>query len=134
MAIVYALEKTLAAPEFVDVLERSSLARRRPVGELERIDKMLKNASLVVTAREDGKLIGVVRALTDFSYCCYLSDMAVDRAYQRRGIGKALLEKTREAVGPDAMVLLLAAPDAMAYYPQVGMAKADNAFIFRRPR
>jgi GNAT superfamily N-acetyltransferase len=132
--IVYAVEERLTADEFVDVLRRSGLAERRPVGEPDRIAKMLAHANLFVTARDAGRLIGVARSLTDFAFCCYLSDLAVDRAYQKQGIGRALIDKTRDAVGPDSMVLLLSAPAAMSYYPRIGMPKAENAFIFTRRR
>jgi ribosomal protein S18 acetylase RimI-like enzyme len=131
--IAYAVEERLTVPEFLDVLHRSTLAERRPVGEPGRIAKMVAHANLFVTARAGAKLVGVARSLTDFTFCCYLSDLAVDKDYQRRGIGRTLIEKTREAVG-DSMVLLLSAPQAMAYYPHIGMPKADNAFIFRRRR
>jgi ribosomal protein S18 acetylase RimI-like enzyme len=131
--IVYAVEERLTVAEFLDVLHRSTLAERRPVGEPDRIAKMVQHANLWVTARDGGKLVGVARSLTDFTYCCYLSDLAVDKEYQRQGVGRALLAKTREAVG-DSMVLLLSAPKAMAYYPHIGMPKAENAFIFPRRR
>ena len=131
--IVYAVEERLTVAEFLDVLHRSTLAERRPVGEPDRIAKMVQHASLWVTARDGGKLVGVARSLTDFTYCCYLSDLAVDKDYQRQGIGRVLIEKTREAVG-DSMVLLLSAPKAMAYYPHIGMPKAENAFIHPRRR
>lgn len=134
MAIAYAVENRVSDAEFIDVLRRSGLAERRPVDEPQRIAKMLAHANLFVTARDGARLIGIARSLTDFGYCCYLSDLAVDRAYQRRGIGKALIEKTREAVGPESMVLLLSAPAAMAYYPHIGMQKAENAFIHPRAR
>ena len=130
--IVYAVEKVTAA-EFVDVLRRSGLAERRPVDEPDRVAKMIEHGNLIVTARDGTKLIGVARSLSDFTYCTYLSDLAVDRAYQKQGIGKALIDKTREAVG-DSMVLLLSAPKAMTYYPHIGMPKADNAFIYPRRR
>jgi predicted N-acetyltransferase YhbS len=130
--IVYAVEKVTAA-EFVDVLRRSGLAERRPVDEPDRVAKMIEHGNLFVTARDGKKLIGVARSLSDFTYCTYLSDLAVDRAYQKQGIGKALIDKTREAVG-DSMVLLLSAPKAMTYYPHIGMPKADNAFIYPRRR
>ncbi len=133
MNIRYAIEQGLTPAEFVDVLERSGLAARRPVGEPERIGKMLQHGNLMITARHDGKLVGVARSLTDFAYCCYLSDLAVDRAYQGHGIGKTLIDKTREAAGHDSMVLLLSAPAAMTYYPHIGMPKAENAFMFPRP-
>lgn len=131
--IVYAVEKGLSAAEFVDVLRRSGLAERRPVDEPDRVAKMLEHGNLMVTARDGGKLIGVARSLTDFTYCTYLSDLAVDVAYQKQGIGKALIDRTREAVG-DSMVLLLSAPKAMSYYPHIGMPKAENAFIYPRRR
>jgi ribosomal protein S18 acetylase RimI-like enzyme len=134
MDIQYGIEQDLTPAEFVDVLESSGLAARRPVGEPERIRKMLEHGNLLITARHDGKLVGVARSLTDFAYCCYLSDLAVDRAYQGRGIGRTLIDKTREAAGPDSMVLLISAPDAMTYYPHIGMPKADNAFMYPRPR
>src|SRR5690349_13511197 len=121
--IVYAVEKALTGAEFVDVLRRSGLAERRPVDEPDRVAKMLEHANLVITARDGKKLIGVARSLTDFTYCTYLSDLAVDREYQKQGIGKALIDRTREAVG-DSMVLLLSAPKAMSYYPHIGMPKA----------
>lgn len=132
MTIVYAREAGLGADEFIDVLRRSGLAERRPVEDRGRIESMLAHANLIVTARADGRLIGVSRALADFAYCCYVSDLAVDRARQRQGIGRALLERTRAEAGPGAMLLLLSAPAAMAYYPRIGMAKAENAFIFHR--
>jgi ribosomal protein S18 acetylase RimI-like enzyme len=128
--IAYAVEKGLTAAEFVDVLRRSGLAERRPVDEPDRVAKMIEHGNLFVTARDGGKLVGVARSLTD---CTYLSDLAVDRAYQKQGIGKALIDRTREAVG-DSMVLLLSAPKAMTYYPHIGMPKADNAFIYPRRR
>ena len=131
--IAYAVEKTLTPHEFVDVLHRSGLAERRPVGEPERIARMIEHGNLFVTARDGSKLVGIARSLSDFTYCTYLSDLAVDRDYQRRGIGRTLIDKTREAVG-DSMLLLLSAPKAMTYSPHIGMPKAENAFIFARRR
>jgi len=132
MTIVYAIEDAVTADEFVDVLQRSGLAERRPVDEPRRIAAMLEHGNLVVAARDGTKLVGVARSLTDFSYCCYLSDLAVDRDYQGQGVGRRLIDETRRAVGPDSMVLLLAAPKAMSYYPHIGMTKIDNAFLYPR--
>jgi predicted N-acetyltransferase YhbS len=134
MTVTYAIERALSPEEFVDVLTRSGLAARRPVGSPDVIKGMVENASLTVTARDEhGLLVGVARSITDFAYCCYLSDLAVDRAYQRRGIGQELMRRTKEAAGGDGVsLLLLSAPDGMSYYPKVGLEKFDNCFGIRR--
>lgn len=130
--ILYALEPELPAEAFIGVLEASGLAARRPVAERRRIDAMLRHADIVVTARAEGRLVGVSRALADFGFCCYLSDLAVDRAYQRRGIGKRLIERTWDAAGRDTTLILLAAPAAADYYPHIGMTRHDACFIYPR--
>ena len=100
--IVYALEPKLSAPEFRAVLASCTLGVRRPIDEPERLEQMLRNADVIVTAREGGKLIGVARAITDFAFCCYLSELAVDARYQQLGIGKRLIAETRAAAGVSA--------------------------------
>jgi GNAT superfamily N-acetyltransferase len=134
--VVYAIEPGLAPAEFVDVLRRSGLDARRPVDKPDVIAKMLAHAGIVLCARDGaGRLIGVSRALADFSYCCYLSDLAVDRAWQGQGIGSELMRRTRALAGGEAVtLLLLSAPDAMAYYPKAGMEKFDNCFGWKRGR
>jgi GNAT superfamily N-acetyltransferase len=101
-----------------------------------RVYRMLTNSNLIVVARDEetGQIVGVARSVTDFSYCCYLSDLAVDQAFQGQGIGKKLIEKTREAAGPEAMCLLLSSPDAMSFYKAIGMPQPDNAFLYKRER
>ena len=100
MTISYAVEDGLEADEFVDILKRSGLDKRRPVDKPDVIRAMVENAGLTVTARdENGRLVGVARSVTDFAYCCYLSDLAVDRDCQRQGIGKELMRRTQEASG-----------------------------------
>lgn len=134
MAFDYAVEPDLGADEFIDVLRRSTLAERRPVDDRPRIEKMLANADLIVTARDaNGLLVGVGRAVTDFSYCCYLSDLAVDQAMQGQGIGKALMKRVRAGAGQETTFILLSAPGAMTYYPQAGLDQFDNCFGLRRP-
>ena|SRR5579863_5354003 len=134
MNIVYSLEPNLAAEEFRDVLIASTLGARRPADDLKRLDRMLRNANIIVTARDDDKLVGVARALSDFSYCCYLSDLAVDHAYQRRGIGQRLIDETRAKAGPETTLILLSAPAAESYYPKIGMKKHESCWIFSRAR
>jgi GNAT superfamily N-acetyltransferase len=116
----------------VDVLRRSTLAERRPVDDLDRIKGMLEHADVVVTARVEGQLVGISRALTDYHYCTYLSDLAVDEAFQRRGIGRELIRRTHEAAGPQTMLILLAAPKARGYYPHIGMAPHDSCWTLPR--
>ncbi len=126
--ITYAVEPALSADEFVSVLRRSTLAERRPVDDPARIALMMKHADLIVTARdESGLLVGVSRALTDFTFCCYLSDLAVDVAFQKQGIGKELIRRTHAASKP-AKLILLAAPAARDYYPHIGMTRHDSCW------
>ena len=130
--ITYARESNLAPDEFIDLLRRSTLALRRPVDEPERIAEMLTNASIVRTARVDGQLVGVSRAITDYNYCTHLSDLAVDQDHQRRGIGRELIRCTHEAAGLKTLLVLLAAPDARTYYPHIGMQPFDSCWIIPR--
>jgi GNAT superfamily N-acetyltransferase len=135
-SFVYQLDPELSPAAFVDLLHRSTLAERRPVTEQGTIAGMLTHADLIVTARTaDGLLIGVSRAITDFSYCTYLSDLAVDAAFQGRGVGRELIRRTHEAAGLHTTLILLAAPKAQTYYPHIGMRRHDSCWIVdRRPR
>jgi len=132
MDVAYRIEPDLGPDEFLDVLVRSTLAGRRPVHDAGTIRGMLRNADLIVTARVDDLLVGVSRAITDYSYCTYLSDLAVDRAYQRRGFGKALIRRTHEAAGLRTTLILLAAPQAAGYYPHIGMTRHESCWIIPR--
>jgi GNAT superfamily N-acetyltransferase len=131
--LIYDNEPDLPVDAFIDVLRHSTLAARRPVGDHGRIARMLAHADIVLCARNGGGLlVGVSRALTDYAYCCYLSDLAVDRDWQGRGIGRELIRRTHEIAGPQSMLLLTSAPDALSYYPHIGMNKSENAFIIPR--
>ena len=133
--IDYRRETGLDAREFIDVLRRSGLDERRPVDEAGRIEKMCANANLVVTARDPGGLlVGVSRSLTDFAFCCYLSDLAVDRAHQRAGIGRELVRRTHEAAGgKGTKLILVAAPAAIDYYARIGMTRIEHAYLLDAP-
>jgi predicted N-acetyltransferase YhbS len=126
--VEYQIENNLSAEEFKSVLMRSTLGERRPVDSLERISKMVHHANLIITARDGGKLIGVARSLTDFAFCTYMSDLAVDIEYQKGGIGKELIRRTKLAT-PEAKLILLAAPAARGYYPKIGMTQFEYCFI-----
>ncbi len=131
--IHYENEPDLTALEFVACLVRSTLAERRPVSDLTRIERMLRKADIVITARaESGLLVGVSRAISDFCYCTYLSDLAVDVDYQRQGIGRELIERTHLAAGLETTLILLSAPKAQSYYPHIGMVRHESAWTIQR--
>ena len=114
------------------MLVASGLGARRPIDDMPRLARMLAQADLVVTARIDGRLVGVARAITDFSYCCYLSDLAVDGAHQRQGIGRRLIAETRTSAGLGTTLVLVAAPGADAVYRQVGLEPFSRCWGIRR--
>jgi predicted N-acetyltransferase YhbS len=122
MTLHYQLEPDLTPADFIDILRRSTLAARRPVDRTEQIAGMLQHADIIVTAHTDAALlVGVSRAITDYSYCTYLSDLAVDEQFQKQGIGRELIRRTHEAAGLHTRLILLAAPAAASYYPHIGM-------------
>jgi len=126
--ITYQIEKELSVEEFTEVLVKSTLGERRPISEPDRIAKMLEHGNLIITARHNGKLVGVARSLTDFSYCTYLSDLAIDEKYQKQGIGKELIKLTKKET-PKAKLILLAAPKAVNYYPKIGMKRCEQCYV-----
>jgi GNAT superfamily N-acetyltransferase len=130
MDITYKINTKITANEVVELFSKSGI--NRPVNDLPRIQKMIDNANLTITAWMDDRLIGIARSLTDFCYCCYLSDLAVDKKFQHKGIGKELIRRTKKEVGDNSMLLLLSAPTAMDYYPKVKMDKVENGFIINR--
>lgn len=126
--IQYQIETDLSVEEFTEVLINSTLGERRPVSEPGRIAKMLEHGNLIITARHNGKLVGVARSLTDFLYCTYLSDLAIDEKYQKQGIGKELIRLTKHAT-PKAKLILLSAPKAVNYYPKIGMKQWEQCYV-----
>jgi GNAT superfamily N-acetyltransferase len=118
--------------EVVRVFEASGITR--PTKDLPRIARMFAAPSLVISAWHEDRLVGVSRSLTDYAYCCYLSDLAVDKALQGHGIGKELIRRTQAVIGQEVSLILLSAPGAMSYYPSVGFQQAENAFVIRRTR
>lgn len=128
MAVSYAREQDLAVSEYVDLLKRSGLAARRPVEDRERMEGGLRGSSVVLTARIDGKLVGALRAITDFYLHCYLADLAVDATHQRHGIGLELQRELVALLDPGCKLKLSAAPQAADYYPRIGYVRNDRAW------
>ncbi|MDR0587921.1 MAG: GNAT family N-acetyltransferase [Burkholderiales bacterium] len=122
-------DQTLTADQYVALLRSNSLGARRPIDDLARITDMLRHANLIVTAWEGDVLIGAARCVTDFAYCCYISDLSVDDRHQKRGIGKQILSKIQTKLHPNAKLILLAAPDAATYYPHLGFTKHASAWV-----
>jgi len=132
--ITYRSNIKITVDDFIDLLNRSTLAERRPVSDLSRMQTMLDHANVVVTAWSAELLVGVSRAITDFSFCCYLSDLAVDENFQHQGIGRELVKLTHEAAGMQTQLILLAAPKATNYYPKIGMKQFPHCFVFDRSK
>jgi GNAT superfamily N-acetyltransferase len=126
--ITYRTGNDLDLDDMIELYVDSTLGERRPVGDRDRMARMLEEAELVITAWDVDLMVGISRCVTDWVYCTYLSDLAVRADYQGQGIGKELVRLTREAT-PDATVILLAAPAAVDYYPRIGMTRHDSAWV-----
>ena len=130
-AIDYKVNAPLTVEEAIDLYKRSTLGERRPVDRPDIFEKMLRHANLTVTAWDGPRAVGIARTFTDFGYVAYIADLAVDEAYQKRGIGKALIDVTREHLDPSAYITLIAAPKATGYYPKIGFTQHPSAWIWR---
>jgi len=131
-AIEYRVGGELDLDEALDLYRASTLGERRPIDDREIFAAMLAHANLTVTARDAGLLVGIARTLTDFLYVGYLADLAVRQSHQGRGIGTALIAQTRERMGSRSMLVLLAAPAAVDYYPRLGFARHPSSWVLRR--
>ena len=125
----YSVNRPVTPEQFHDILVRSTLRGRRPVDDPAAIRGMIENANLIVTCWRDELLVGIARSVTDFHYSCYLSDLAVDQAHQRQGIGRRLVALTHEQLGPHARIILLAAPAAEHYYFHLGFEHCSRAWM-----
>ncbi len=122
MNIEYKLNSPINVMQFIELLNKCTLGERRPIDDIDCIEGMLTHADITVTAWHRDKLVGIARSVTDFNYACYLSDLAVDEAYQNLGIGKHLQQITQDQLGPKCNIILLAAPQAADYYGHVGFS------------
>ena len=127
----YRYGNELNLDQVTELYRASTLGERRPIDDRAVVRSMLKHANLVVTAWDGDLMVGIARTLTDFAYVGYLSDLAVRESHQRHGIGIALIQKTRERLGPRSMLVLLAAPKAVEYYPRLGFKRHNSAWVLR---
>lgn len=129
--IEYRDNATITAEQAIDLYKRSTLGERRPIHNVQTFEAMLKNANLTITAWDGKTLVGISRSLTDFAYVAYLADLAVDQEYQRSGIGKQLIEEMKSRLGPECMIVLLAAPKANEYYEHIGFEHNPRAWTLK---
>ncbi|MGX4584464.1 GNAT family N-acetyltransferase [Paenibacillus chitinolyticus] len=132
MNITYRNNRDVKLEDVIRVFRNSGIAR--PTDQPERIQAMISHADILLTAWLGDRMIGIARALTDWSFCCYLSDLAVDKDVQKSGIGRELIARVREEIGEGVALILLAAPSAKAYYPKVGFEKIENGFVIKRKK
>lgn len=130
--ITYKFDIVPIAEQVIELYDNTGLPR--PTNDRERIAKMYENSNLIVTAWDKEILVGVSRCITDWAWSCYLADLAVRQGYKKEGIGKKLIDLTKERVGEETMVLLLSVHTAMEYYPKVGFSKEDRAFTMHRTK
>jgi len=125
-------DANITAEQAIDLYMRSTLGERRPIHNKETFEAMLKNANLTITAWDEDTLVGIARTLTDFAYVAYLADLAVDQQYQHSGIGKQLIANTQSRLGPECMIVLLAAPKANEYYEHIGFEHNPRAWMLKK--
>ncbi|MCP5520999.1 MAG: GNAT family N-acetyltransferase [Verrucomicrobiales bacterium] len=125
----YAVDRALTVEAYRDLLIRSTLGERRPVEHPDCLARMVAAPALNVTCWDGEQLVGLARSLTDYSFSCYLADLAVDRAHQRSGIGRELVRRTRDRLGPHCSIILLAAPMADSYYGPLGFKRHERAWV-----
>jgi ribosomal protein S18 acetylase RimI-like enzyme len=128
VSIVYAQEQSLSVDDYVAVLRESIMATKRPLDNRERIGRMLAGGNFIVTARENGVILGLARCVTDYIWICYCAELCVKDSAQGRGIGRGILETSWEILGPKVGFMLVSEPTAVGFYERLGMEREDTAF------
>lgn len=131
MPITYIAQPEITSTDFITILKKSTLGLRRPLTDLVAMQTMFDYGNVYVGAYDEGKLVGLARVMTDFVFTSYLSDLAIDEAYQHQGIGKQLIKEVKKYL-PNAKVILIAAPAAEGYYPKIGMQKHEHCYVLDR--
>ena len=127
-------EEWITAGEYIDFLKRTDLGSQYPKERFEeRIEKLVKNVSISLIARNDeGLIVGVLFGLTDFCYWLYITDLGVDRDYERQGIATKLMRTAHNLAGgqKDIAVYLIANENAVPFYEKLGMKKAEDVMKY----
>ena len=132
MRIEYKINEKISTDQFIELLKNSTLGERRPIADRDCMEGMISNGNLTVSAWDGDKLVGISRCVTDFHYACYLSDLAVSKTHQKRGIGKELQRLTQSQLGPKCKLILIAAPAANKYYEYIGFANNERCWVLER--
>jgi ribosomal protein S18 acetylase RimI-like enzyme len=132
MNIKYQVNADVTTDQFIELLKQSTLAERRPVDDRQCMEGMVKNSNLHVSAWDGETLIGIARSMTDYHYACYLSDLAVHKEYQGRGVGRQLQRLTQKQLGDKCNLILVAAPAANSYYGNIGFENNPRCWVLGR--
>jgi GNAT superfamily N-acetyltransferase len=132
MGIKYKINESITLEQFIELLKSSTLGERRPINDRVCLEGMISNSNLIVSAWDNGELIGIARSITDFHYACYLSDLAVSKKYQNAGIGKQLQILTQKQLGHRCKLILIAAPAANSYYEHIGYSNNQRCWVLDR--
>lgn len=125
--VTYQLETDLPVQEYIDILNSSGLGKRRPMDDIDHLHRMVSGSNMILTAREDGELVGVLRALSDFCYRTFIADLAVRKENQGQGIGRNLIQNARE-IAPEARLFLFSAEDAEGFYQKLGFQLHERCY------
>ena len=125
--LVFKVENVISLQEFQFILEDSGLSARRPMEDPLLLERMIKGSNLLITARLEGQLVGLLRGLSDFCYRSFIADLAVAHSYQRKGIGRQLIQVARNQA-PDARLILFSAEDALPFYEKLGFHLHERCY------
>ncbi len=125
--ISYQIETKISLKEFQSILEESGLAHRRPMDDLILLERMISGSNLLITARAEGQLVGLLRGISDFCFRSFIADLAVARSYQRKGIGSQLIHTARTQ-SPEARLFLFSAEEAAPFYEKLGFHLHERCY------
>jgi ribosomal protein S18 acetylase RimI-like enzyme len=132
VSIVYAQEQDLSVADYVAVLDSTYMRDLRPLTNTPRIARMLAGANLIVTARENGEVLGLARCISDMAWVAYCAELAVKESAQGRGIGRGILDTCYDLLGPGMGLILAAEPQAVGFYERIGMQRLKAGFFHPR--